>query len=626
MGTIPDVDVLFLVVGLAITVLVGTALSSRLRVPAPMVLLALGIIGSFLPFLPTVELSPEMVLFGLLPPLLYTTALQTSILDIRANLVSVLSLSVALVVVTTLGVAAVVMQLLPDIGWPVAIALGAVVAPPDAVSASAVARRIGLPRQIVTVLEGESLLNDATALVSLRTAIAAIAGTVAAAQIAEDFAIAAGGGGLIGLLVAVIVLRVRRHVRDPLIDTGISLVIPFAAYLVAEEIEASGVIAVVVAGLLIGHKAPIVQTSSSRITERVTWNAIAYLLEHAVFLLIGLQAARIIAGLEDTASALDALGFCLAVLAAVIVIRVLWVSIVTAVQNLVVRPADRLPFSSALVISWAGMRGVVTIAAVFVIPADVPHHDLLVLASLTVVLGTLYLQGLSLPWLTRVLRVPPQDPAADALARASLLHKAGEAGLVELRACEQDAPEEVCADIRTRVEQRDFAAWERLSTTEGEESPSEAYTRVRRRMLTAERAKVLEIRSEGEVPSQVVREVLAMLDVEESMLDEGDVHEETRPQMIGTGLGEGGTCPDLREHPAVPPADADEGLVCAQCVEDGTRWVALRRCLECGHIGCCDSSPGRHGTRHFHDTEHPVMQSCEPGETWRWCFVHRVTA
>ena len=617
---IPGVDILLLVVGLAVATLAGTALAERLRLPPPMVLLAVGLVGSFLPMIPAVELSPELVLFGLLPPLLYSTSLQTSIQDIKANIVPVLLLSVALVVLTTFGVAAVVMAIMPDVGWPVAIALGAVVAPPDAVSASAVARRIGLPRQIVTVLEGESLLNDATALVSLRTAIAAISGTVAVATIAEDFVVAAGGGLIVGLLVALVVVQVRRLVHDPLIDTGISFVIPFAAYLVAEEIEASGVIAVVVAGLLIGHKAPIVQTSASRITERVTWASIAYLLEHAVFLLIGLQAASIVAGLDGSVSALRAIGFCLAVLAAVIVLRVLWVSLVHGLQNLTRKDRDREPWSHALVVSWAGMRGVVTIAAVFVIPASVPHHDLLVLASLTVVLGTLYLQGLSLPWLTRLLRVRPEDPAVEALARATVLHKAGEAGLAELETCAGETPEDVIAGVRARVDQRSFAAWERLSTSSDDETPSQAYTRVRRRMLRAERTKVLEIRSKGRTPSHVIREVLGMLDLEESMLDEA---EGAHGDMVATGAGEGGWCEELQ---AFPIARTPEDPVCASCVAEGARWVALRQCLECGHVGCCDSSPAQHATNHFHDTGHPVMQSAEAGETWRWCYLHHATA
>lgn len=617
---------ILLVVCLTLTVLAGTALSDRLRLPAPMVLIALGVIGSFLPFVPEIGLSPDFVLFGLLPPLLYATALQTSIIDIRANLTNVALLSIALVVVTTVTVGATVHLLMPDVPWPVALALGAVVAPPDAVSASAVARRIGLPRQIVTVLEGESLLNDATALVALRAAIAATAGSIAIGEIGLDFLIAAGGGILVGLVVAVLVMQVRRRVHDPLIDTGISFVIPFAAYLLAEEIEASGVIAVVVAGLIIGHKAPIVQTSGSRITERITWASVAFLLEHAVFLLIGLQVSRIVMGVDGTLSWGYVLGVCAAVLAVVIATRIVWVCLTTWLQNLRTPAAQRPPWSHALVTSWAGMRGVVTIAAVFVIPATVPHHDVLVLASLAVVLGTLYLQGLTLPWLTRVLHVQPNDPAVDALARATLLQQASEAGFTELESIEAGElaggsdPHEVCARIRERVDHRTFAAWERLSTTAGQETPSEAYTRIRSRMLTAERARVLEIRSQGKVPSQVVREVLGMLDLEESMLDSGS---EAREAIVATGTGEGGYCEELAQCPSVAIA---EDPVCRRCEAEGTHPVALRQCLECGEIGCCDSSPGQHATDHFHRTGHPVMQPAEQGESWRWCYVHSLTA
>lgn len=615
---------ILLVVCLTLTVLAGTALSDRLRLPAPMVLIALGVIGSFLPFVPEIGLSPDFVLFGLLPPLLYATALQTSIIDIRANLTNVALLSIALVVVTTVTVGATVHLLMPDVPWPVALA--AVVAPPDAVSASAVARRIGLPRQIVTVLEGESLLNNATALVALRAAIAATAGSIAIGEIGLDFLIAAGGGILVGLVVAALVMQVRRRVHDPLIDTGISFVIPFAAYLLAEEIEASGVIAVVVAGLIIGHKAPIVQTSGSRITERITWASVAFLLEHAVFLLIGLQVSRIVMGVDGTLSWGYVLGVCAAVLAVVIATRIVWVCLTTWLQNLRTPAAQRPPWSHALVTSWAGMRGVVTIAAVFVIPATVPHHDVLVLASLAVVLGTLYLQGLTLPWLTRVLHVQPNDPAVDALARATLLQQASEAGFTELESIEAGElaggsdPHEVCARIRERVDHRTFAAWERLSTTAGQETPSEAYTRIRSRMLTAERARVLEIRSQGKVPSQVVREVLGMLDLEESMLDSGS---EAREAIVATGTGEGGYCEELAQCPSVAVA---EDPVCRRCEAEGTHPVALRQCLECGEIGCCDSSPGQHATDHFHRTGHPVMQSAEQGESWRWCYVHSLTA
>jgi len=247
------VDIAFFLVALAVGVLTFTALAGRLGWSAPLMLIAVGVVASYLPFVPEVHLHHEVVLLGLLPPLLYATAIQTSLVDFNANRRPILLLSVGLVVFTAAGVGAVVHVLLPGISWPAAFAIGAVVAPPDAVAATAIARKIGLPRRLVTILEGESLLNDATALVALRTAIAATSGSVAFFDVGLDFATAAGGGVLLGLATFIVVAWVRKHVTDTLLDTAISLVTPFAAYILAEEVHASGVLAVVVAGLLLGH-------------------------------------------------------------------------------------------------------------------------------------------------------------------------------------------------------------------------------------------------------------------------------------------------------------------------------------------------------------------------------------
>jgi CPA1 family monovalent cation:H+ antiporter len=274
-----------------------------------------------------------------------------------------------------------------------------------------------------------------------------------------------------------------------------------------------------------------------------------------------------------------------------------------------------------VVIGWAGMRGVVTLAAAFVIPEETPHREVLLLASFSVVAGTLLLQGLTLPWLARRLDVPPPDPMADALARATLLQQASKAGEHRLAKMEYDDPHGVVELIRQRVEQRNFAAWERLGTTADQETPSELYARVRDEMIAAERARVLEIRSTGQVPSDVVAEVLAMLDVEESMIDRAATE---RAELRNAPVRlPGEECDDLTAHPV--SADG-AGESCEQCLRDGTSWVALRRCLACGFVGCCDSSPARHATAHFHETGHPVMQSAEPGEDWRWCYVHHLTA
>ena len=614
-------DLVVTIVWVVATVIAVAVVCAKLDLPSPLVLIVVGIIGSYVPFIPVVQLEPEVVLFGLLPPLLYSASLQTSLVDFNANRRSILLLSIGLVAFTAIGIGVLVHQMLPDIGWAAAFAIGAVVAPPDAVAATAIGRRIGLPRRIVTILEGESLLNDATALVALRTALAA---SVAAGALARDFLLAAGGGVVIGLLFFVVIGFVRKHVSDPVIDSGLSFLTPFAAYVVAEEIHASGVLAVVIAGLLLGHNAPVLQTAQSRIAERLNWRSIAFLLESSVFLLIGLQARTIIG---DAASGGVTAGRVIAVcgltLLGVIVLRLLWVFMA---RFLLVRPGpdnitgERPPLAYTLLLGWAGMRGVVTLAAAFVIPADTVHRDVLLLIAFTVTAGTLFLQGLSLPWLARRLDVKAPDPAADALSQANLLHQASSAGLALLDSLDEEDPHEVSENIRDRVRRRDNAAWERVGG--GEEPPSEIYARRRKLMIDAERERVLEIRSGGTVAHEVVEQVLGMLDVEESMLD---YSESERERMRATGEVEshGDNCAHLRQDwGEVDPHTPGQ---CDDCLEVGSTWVHLRRCLQCGKVACCDSSPLKHSDAHFRHSGHPVMQSAEEGEHWRWCFVDELT-
>jgi CPA1 family monovalent cation:H+ antiporter len=612
------VEVALLLVSMAAVVLAATAVSDRLRFPAPLLLVAVGAAASYLPGLPTIHLESEVVLLGLLPPLLYAAAIQTSLVDFNANRGTILRLSVLLVLVSTLAVAAVVEWLVPSLGWAAAIAIGAVVAPPDAVAATAVAKRIGLPRRVVTILEGESLLNDATALVALRMATAALYGGVTLAEVGIDFVRAAGGGVLIGFGSFVLVAWLRKRITDPLMDTAISFLTPFAAFVAAEEIHASGVISVVVAGLLLGHKAPIIQTAQSRITERITWRTVAFVLENTVFLLIGLQLDWILEDVrESTLTTGRIAAVCLGTLATVVVVRVVYMYV-----TWVFRRSDPIPGTWTFLLGWAGMRGVVTLAAAFVIPEDAPHREVLLLVAFTVVAGTLFLQGLSLPLLTRLLRVPAPDPAEDALARAALLQQAADAGFAKLDELEYDDHHGVLAQIRARLDQRTFAAWEQLATAPGEATPSELYARIRGEMIEAERAKVLLVRNKGKVPSEVVSHVLGMLDIEESMLDAGtEARESVREGNLAFTSGR--TCDDLATFEAV---DTVDDPACATCLAEGTRWVSLRQCLECGNVGCCDSSVGKHASAHFHETLHPVVESAEPGESWRWCFVHNLTA
>jgi monovalent cation/hydrogen antiporter len=620
------VEIAFQLVALALVVLAATALAARVDAPAPLLLILVGVGASYLPFVPTVHLSADVVLLGLLPPLLYAAAIQTSLVDFNANRRSILLLSVGLVVFTTVGVAWLVHSLLSGLDWWASLAIGAVVAPPDAVAATSIGRRIGLPRRIVTILEGESLFNDATALVALRTAIAAGAGGVETWRVGTDFLVASVGGAVIGFVVFYVVARMRRHIEDPILDTAISFVIPYATYIASEKLHSSGVVSVVVAGLLLGHKAPIVQTAQSRIAERMNWRTIAFFLENTVFLLIGLQASWI---LDDVGSSTVGSGrivaVCVLTLVAVVVLRILWVFVA---RYLLIRPGHDPdlgrppPPTFTFLLGWAGMRGVVTLAAAFVIPADTAHREVLLLIAFTVVAGTLFVQGLTLPWLTRRLRVPSPDPLEDALARATVLQQASKAGFKRLRELEYDDPQNVFDLLKQRIEQRNFAAWERLGTTADRETPTELYSRVRLEMIDAERARVLEIRRSGTVASEVISEVLSMLDVEESMLDISQQdHQEIREVVSVRRTGD--SCADLLASPAIETVAEPE---CGDCLREGTTWVALRQCLRCGNVGCCDSSPRRHATRHFRETQHPVMESAEPGEDWRWCYAHHLTA
>ena len=615
-------------VSLVAVVVVVSGVCRRYDLSAPIVLVVVGVVGSYLP-IPEIELNEEIVLVGLLPPLLYNAALGTSLIHFTAQRWAILSLSIGLVVFTTAGVAVVAHLLVPGLDWWAAFAIGAVVAPPDAVAATAVAKRIGLPRQVVTLLEGESLLNDATALVALRTAILAAGGTVSVLDVGLDFLVAAVGGAAAGVLVFVVVGKARRLVTDPVIDTSISMVTPFVAYVLAEEVHASGVLAVVVAGLLLGHKAPVLQTASSRIAEQLTWRTVGFLLENAVFLLIGLQASRI---LDDVASSelsgARIVTVCVAVLLAVIALRFAWVFPARWALDRLERRDRPVPRAYVVVVGWAGMRGVVTLAAAFAIPAEAPHREVLLLVALVVTAGTLLVHGTTLPWLARRLRVPGPDPREDALARAELITQASRAGMERLKELKADLDlddeqdHSVVMLLKGRLEQRDLAAWEQLGPDpeENGETPSETYSRIRLAMLEAERARVLQVRSEGRVPHEVVKDVLAALDVEESIIDRRTNERREAAERLTSPRREA-PCEHLAEAPVAPE---EPGQECEDCVREGTRWVHLRRCLECDGVRCCDSSPRRHASAHYRDSGHPVVASAEPGEAWRWCYVDEV--
>lgn len=610
-----------ILLGLVVVIGLVAGVADRRGWPTPLLLMVLGVAFSFVPGVPRIEIEPDVVLVGMLPPLLYAAAIKASLFDFRDNKGAVLIMAVGLVGFSTFAVGLLTWWVTPAISLAAALALGAVVAPPDAVAATAIGKRLGMPRRITNLLENESLVNDAAALVALNVAIAALTRSVGVGEVVGRFALAAGGGLIVGLVVAVVLAAVRRRITNPVLDTTLSFAAPFVAFLPAQAVGASGVLATVVTGLYLAQKATSVQTASSRLAEAVNWRTIAFLLENAVFVLIGLQLPALLDGVADSGlSTTTAVATCAVVLTATIAARFVWVF--AAVGAYRVARRESWSVGTATVVSWAGMRGVVTLAAAFLLPIDTPQRALLQLAAFVVVAGTLLIQGASLPLLVRRLRLVGPDPADDALQTAALVNEATGAGLRRLdELLTGDEPTPVVDSLRTRATTRSNSAWERLGRPEGEfETPTAMYRRLRVQMLAAERQVIVDARDEDRADDEVLRAALAAVDLEESLLDRTDDLQARDDNRELTASARGvAACGHLaaaprRQEPLTPGE-------CPECRRDGTQWVHLRTCLGCGHVGCCDSSEGRHATAHFATTAHPVMRSQEPGEAWRWCYV-----
>ncbi|WP_319458517.1 Na+/H+ antiporter [Micromonospora sp. RTP1Z1] len=504
----------------------GAALARRFGLLAPILLVVLGLGLSFLPFFPQVRLDPNLVLVGILPPLLYVAALETSVPAFRLNLRPILLLAVGLVLFTAFVVGTVVHLFLPDLPYAICLALGAVVAPPDAIAATAVARKVGLPRRIVTILEGESLVNDATALVLLRVAIAAAGaagGSVGSGYVAKEVVVATGGGILVGLLGVVLFGFLHKHTTDPLLDNALSLIVPFAVVFAAERIHASGVVAVVVTGLGIGHKMPLLLSAASRLQIGAFWRLARFLLEGLVFLLVGLQLREVVRELDEPTGFL--VGITAAVLLAVFLTRFAWLFPATYLGRLVPRVRRRdpsPPVQVPIVIGWAGMRGVVTLAAALALPLTLAgnrpyQRALFIWLAFAVIVVTLVVQGATLPAVARRLKLPPDDPVQDALTAAAVQQQAGRAARERLDALSEGAPPAVVERLRGLVQSRTNLAWERLGGAE-RETPSQAYGRLRQEMIDAEREVFRAARDSGKIPEEVLVRAYRDLDLEESLL------------------------------------------------------------------------------------------------------------
>ncbi|MBM7790536.1 Na+/H+ antiporter [Tenggerimyces flavus] len=514
-------ETLLRVVLLLAVVGVVSGFARRFGLIRPVVLVIVGIGLSFLPFFPEYALDPDLILQVVLPLLVYIAAVGLSVPGLRSNIRPVMLLAVGHVLFIAALVGFALHAVVPDIPLAAAFALGAIVAPPDAVAASSIAKRIGLPRRTVTILEGEALINDATALVTLRVVAAAATGAAVTWQaVGREAAIAAIGGVAIGAVVALIGAFLHKKTDDKLLDNTISLLLPFAAFVPAEYVHASGVAAVVTCGLYIGHRKPLLMSAGSRLQMDSVFRVVNFLLEGAVFLLVGLQIRS-----AATNIGLD-LGTVVAatvvVVLAVIIGRFVWVYPAAYLPRLSRKLRERegpRPPGQVAVVAWAGPRGVVSLGAVLSLSIDFPYRGLLVWITFVVIIVTLVGQGLTLPIVARWLNVHRDDPQADILSEANVRQQAYRAAVRRLDELIEDSEVAgyVVDRLRTLAENRANQAWERLGDP-NRETPSEALRRLRLEMLRAERQVLIEARDEGRLEDELLRRIQGELDLEEILL------------------------------------------------------------------------------------------------------------
>lgn len=544
-----------LILVLLVAVVVLAMVARRIHLPYPIVLVLGGLALGFVPGMPRVALQPEIIFLVFLPPLLFKSAWMTSVRDFRRAVRSISLLAFGLVICTTLGVAWVAHTAIPGLPWPTAFVIGAVVSPTDAVAATAIMQRLGAPRRVITIVEGESLLNDATGLVVYRFAVAAAAtGVFVLWQAGLQFVVVSAGGIAVGLAIGWILAQIQLRMEDPLIEITLTFLASYGAYLAAESIHLSGVLAVVAAGLYVGRRSPEVLSPTTRQEGQAVWSMATFVLNGLAFILIGLQLptiARTLAGRPLP----DLILYAGLVSLAVVVIRVLWTFPGAYLPFLIpyVRRHEVFPHArNVAVISWSGMRGAVSLAAALGLPATIPGgpwfgdgggRDLVLYLTFSVILVTLVLQGLTLPVVLRLLRVSGDggEEREEKIARLRSI-EAAEVRLEELAATEWARDEQV-GYLRTYYKKRRSTVETRFGVihhdhqngSDGQlhhmhedgadhladhRDRQESMRRLRLDILGTERNEIVRLRNDGTISDGVLHRIERDLDLEELRLAE----------------------------------------------------------------------------------------------------------
>jgi Na+/H+ antiporter len=519
-------DVELVLISLLVAVAGLATIARAANVPFPIVLVVGGLVLGFVPGLPEVELEPHLVLVIFLPPLLYSAAFFANLHDLRRDLRAISMMAVGLVLLTMCTVAVVAHALVDGLPWGAAFALGAIVAPTDPLAATEIARRQAAPRRVVSLIEGESLVNDGTALVAYRVAVAAaVGGGFSLWEAGLEFVLGAIGGVLIGLAVGWTISEIRRRLDDPPVEITISLLSGYAGYLPAEALHASGVLAAVTVGIVVGWRAPRISTARMRLQGYAVWETLVFLLNALLFVLIGLQLPMILDGLSGESTAALA-GQAAAVSLAVILTRIAWGN----TMPYVVRALDRRPQQRArragwrlrMIVGWSGMRGAVSLAAALALPSDFPQRDLVLFLTFAVIFATLVLQGLTLPALIRRLGV--HDDGAEEREELVARRAAVEAALARLDQLgaadwtRDDTVERMRALYRYRRSRLAARAGE-ADDGDNYEVRSQRYQTMVRQVLDAQRAEVVRLRNAGVISNAVMHRLERELDLEDERLE-----------------------------------------------------------------------------------------------------------
>jgi Na+/H+ antiporter len=519
------------IIVLLFALVAGLVLVARkLALPYPIVLVLAGLGLSFVPRLPEVKLDPNLVFFFFLPPLIYPAALFTSWRDFRRNLRPILLLAIGLVLFTTGAIACVAYSLISDLPWAAAFALGAIVSPPDTVAAASVIRRLSVPYRIQVILEGESLVNDATALVAFQFAVAALTtGSFSVADAALRFVWVAAGGIGFGLIVGVAMRWVQGHLDDPPVQITISLLTPFLAYLPAERLHVSGILATVAAGIYLGWHSPLIVRARYRLQAFAFWEMVVFLLNGFIFISIGLQLPGILRALKGE-SLISLIADALLVSGAVVLVRIAWVFAATYLPRLLskkLRSRDPSPpWQQVALVAWSGMRGVVSLAAAFALPfvlndgSAFPGRNYILFLTFCVILTTLVFQGLTLPVLIRKLGITGDGSTDEEERSARLEANRAAIKLIEQLAADGDFSSDTVYRLRAeydeRVQQLELCA-DNPEECRGEIATPQ-YQRLQQKALDSERQTIIHLRNQHVINDEALRRIQRDLDLAEARL------------------------------------------------------------------------------------------------------------